>query len=164
MKLLLLENVKIKGYLMKYCLFILLNISVFIPQLYSQESNDSIFIFRDEDKIFIFGGEDNWENAELYKTIIHNKIDSVVKENKNIFDQICEKLIIRFAINDKGKVDSCEIMKSINNEIDSLVINTICNLDFKNAAVYSSSGEPYSIRFTLPIRFDGCPVNKRRKL
>ncbi len=106
------------------------------------------------DSIFELGGEDNWSNVETYTKIIHTKIDSIVK--KNIVNQVCGSLVICFTIDENGKVDSCEIKKSISREIDSLVIKTICNLDFKKAAVFSFVGKPYSIRFTLPVKFSLC--------
>ncbi len=110
--------------------------------------------YPDDQMTSFFMCEDNWENVELYKIIIQNKIDSVMKENEHKLHKISGKLIIDFIIDKKGKVNSCEINKSINNEIDSLLSNTICSLDFKSAAVYSFLGEPYSIRFLLPIRID----------
>lgn len=71
-------------------------------------------------------------------------------------DTVCGNLIICFTITEEGKVDSCEIKKSINTKIDSLMLKTICNLHFKKAAVYSFKGKPYSINFTLPIKFNLC--------
>lgn len=106
------------------------------------------------DSIFELGGEDNWDNVEIYKKIISNKIDSAFKVNKT--DTVCGNLIICFIITEKGKVDSCEVKKSISPEIDSLMIKTICNLDFKKAAVFSFEGKPYTIRFTLPVKISLC--------
>ncbi len=152
---------------------------------YSQEKDDSISIFRSQGNIPEFDGYENWkdyensifppssadfddsnweDNTKLYGTIIQNKIDSIMMENKNLFRQkICDKLVIRFTINRAGKIDSCRIKESINNEIDSLVLNTICNLNFKRAAIYFD-GTPYPLHCSLPIQFHNClPIDRKKK-
>ncbi len=144
---------------------ILLSVCMFVLQSYSQETDDFVSIFRNEDEVVEFGPEENWENMDLYKAIISNTIDSIVTENTSLITQkICDKLVIHFIIHIDGKIDSCRIKESIDNEIENLILNAICNLEFKDAPIYDVNGKPKPLYCSLPIQFHNClPIDRKKK-
>ncbi len=158
------NSTPIKINLMKRSL-ILLSVCMFVLQSYSQETDDFVSIFRNEDEVVEFGPEENWENMDLYKAIISNTIDSIVTENTSLITQkICDKLVIHFIIHIDGKIDSCRIKESIDNEIENLILNAICNLEFKDAPIYDVNGKPKPLYCSLPIQFHNClPIDRKKK-
>ena len=133
---------------MKKKLLILLSVCFFIlPQLHSQE-------------IFALGGEDNYSNLNRFIPIIKNKLDSAFA-SKN--DMCCGKMYVIFTIGITGKIDSCRIENSFNVDADTLVLNTMKQLDFKEAAVFSYGGIPISMRFSMPIKLDTTTNSIKKK-
>ncbi|MGB4415920.1 MAG: energy transducer TonB [Paludibacter sp.] len=129
----------------KFILFLFFTIGFSCSNLFCQE----------KDTIFIFPGEDNWKNVERYKELIINKVDSNMKGlSLKLSSSIIGKVVVSFTITDTGGITDCKILKGFSPEVNKEVLKTLSVLCFDEAAVFSYSGKPYSVNFTLPINLN----------
>jgi hypothetical protein len=128
---------------MKSILLLLLGI-LFLHNVYSQEN----------DSIYIFGCEDNWENIEVFRNIIVLKIDSIIS-NDNIFKIYSnQKKILCFTIDELGNVKNIYFKENngFGKMLDNIIYKSLNNMKFKDAAVYNTCTQKrYLINFAIPI-------------
>lgn len=130
-----------------FIIFVLYGI-LSVCQIYSQ-NNDSIFLF---------GCEDNWDSIEKYKHVIVTKIDSILSNDTSYSRIKTHKIILSFSIDEEGNVKNFKFEGNIgiSHRTDSVIIGTMTNLKFTDAAVYNPcSQKRYLINLTLPITIIG---------
>lgn len=123
-------------------------ILLFLIICYVQLSSQHVEKESSADSIYIIA-DDDFSNVSLFKIIVFNLIDSVFSQHADSLG--CGRMRLFIRTNEFGRIDSCSIIESFRPDIDSLVVSVLNKLDFGNALVYTSSGVPRSMSFTLPI-------------
>lgn len=96
--------------------------------------------------------EDNMTNFHNYKKIIVDTISNSLK-NHNLLDSLQGSVELQFAISESGKTEDVVLCHGISETIDTLLVNALSHIDFKEAAVYTYKREAYHTKLKLTILF-----------
>ena len=110
----------------------------------SQKSTKSETIYETVDAMPIFPGGD--------EALIRYIAENVVYPETAKAAGIQGKVIVKFCVTSEGKVDKCEIFKSVNNEIDFEALRVIKSFpQFTEPA--KKDGENVAVWYLIPINF-----------